>query len=395
MNAFRVSYSVQHNEYLKLSFICGILLCCIQGISAPQVLVEYFFQTDCTECHRVETFVIPRLEEEFPKKIKLCRYDIGETENYLRLAQYQDQFRNDNNESVCIVINRRIYLCGYDRIQNSLFNEIKQLLAQPTENIPDAVVVSRDEILRKRAEHLTLTAILLAGLIDGINPCVFTTLIFFLSLLAVSKVSGNRLLAVGFTYCLACFLSYLALGFGLFRFLKLFSGYQVLQNFLDSFLLVLLLLFAFLSFHDGWRFWRTQSSGSVVIQLPNSIKMRIHSFLRQGLQYRFLIPGIFCVGVLVTVLESICTGQVYLPTLVILSKEYGTSNRWFGYLLLYNVMFIVPLLILFGTTYFGISKSRMLQWSKIHIVIGKILLGFFFLLLALFLIWLKIRGKYI
>jgi hypothetical protein len=121
--------------------------------------------------------------------------------------------------------------------------------------------------------------------------------------------------------------------------------------------------------------------------------MKIHALLKKGLNYHFLIPGIFCIGILVTILESVCTGQVYIPTLVLLSREYGASSRWFGYLLLYNCAFIVPLLFLFAVAYFGIGKSRLLKWSRRQIVIGKILLGTFFILMALFMIWLKTRGE--
>ena len=75
-------------------------------------------------------------------------------------------------------------------------------------------------------------------------------------------MNGRRkLLLVGSIYCLACFLSYLALGFGLFRFLKLLSGFRYVQSGIEYFLILLLLVFAFLSFRDAWRFRRTGRPG--------------------------------------------------------------------------------------------------------------------------------------
>ena len=81
-------------------------------------------------------------------------------------------------------------------------------------------------------------------------------------------------------------------------------------------LIALLLLFALLSFRDAWRFRRSGKSSSVTLQLPEKVKNRIHAVMWSGLKFRYLLPGAFTVGVLVTVLESVCTGQVYLPTLV-------------------------------------------------------------------------------
>lgn len=104
--------------------------------------------------------------------------------------------------------------------------------------------------------------------------------------------------------------------------------------------------------------------------------------MRNGLKFRYLLPGAFTVGVLVTVLESVCTGQVYLPTLVLMSREFGAGSRWFGYLLLYNLMFILPLLLLFLAAWRGTSMPVFLNWSRKNVVAGKTALGCLFLLLA-------------
>lgn len=79
-------------------------------------------------------------------------------------------------------------------------------------------------------------------------------------------------------------------------------------------------------------------------------------------------------------MESVCTGQMYVPTLVVMAKT-GTEKEW-GYLLLYNLMFVVPLIIVFLLTYFGLKTEALVAWSKQNVVISKILLGLFFILMA-------------
>lgn len=59
----------------------------------------------------------------------------------------------------------------------------------------------------------------------------------------------------------------------------------------------------------------------------------------------------------------------------------AVSKAW-GYLLLYNLMFIVPLVTVFILTYFGLRTPTLLDWSKKNVVVSKVLLGIFFIILA-------------
>ena len=66
--------------------------------------------------------------------------------------------------------------------------------------------------------------------------------------------------------------------------------------------------------------------------------------------------------------------------LVLVTKEGGaTSGRAWSYLLLYNTMFIVPLVLVFVLTFLGMGTQTLLEWSKRNIVVSKVLLGLFFL----------------
>jgi len=374
---FSLSLPFSLRKTIKKASVLLLLGLGCRGISAP-VPIDYFFQAGCEECDKINAFILPQLKEQYAEKYKLTRYDIGIPENYLKLVAYQERLHIKDNAPVCMIVNRTRYLGGYRAIEQNLFPEIA---AVETISIAPSDAVSSD-LLRKRAEKFTLGAIVAAGLVDGINPCVFATLVFFLSLLAVSGIKGHKLLLVGGTYCFACFLSYLALGFGLFRILKLFSGYHLLQGGLEFFMILLLLIFAVLSFRDAYRFRKHGKMEQVTLQLPDNVKRKIHTVMRRGLHYRFLIPGAFVIGVLVTGLESICTGQVYVPTLVLMTKETGPGSCWFRDLLLYNFMFILPLLLLFAAAYSGIKTPVFLRWSKQNVFLGKLVLGSFFLLLA-------------
>ena len=363
-------------------FLVGLLLAAASVLAARTVTLDYFFQQGCEECARVNALVLPMLAERFPGEYELRRHDISEEANYLKLVEYQERLNVTSDDAVCMIVDGRQYFGGFAVIDRDLPAAMERARQLPADSALPADVSPNRERLHRRAETFTVGAILTAGLLDGFNPCVFSTLIFFMSLLSLARIRGGRLLAAGGVYCLACFCTYVALGFGLFHVLKLFSDHQAMRLGIEIVLIALLLLFALLSFRDAWRFRRSGKSSSVTLQLPEKVKNRIHAVMRSGLKFRYLLPGAFTGGVLVTVLESVCTGQVYLPTLVLMSREFGAGSRWFGYLLLYNLMFILPLLLLFLAAWRGTSMPVFLNWSRKNVVAGKTALGCLFLLLA-------------
>ncbi len=364
---------------------CKLLICLISFLSLSiyakdQMTLEFFFQPGCKECEYVKSFVLPVLEERFSGKYNLIMKDTGLKENFLRLVELQERFKISSDSNVSIAVNDGVLICGVKSIEEEL-----PLIMQKdieTGNIKTLNSEDSKDILRKRGDSFTIFTVISAGLIDGINPCAFSTLIFMLSILAVLKAERRRIILAGFSYCLAVYLSYFAMGFGLLRFIKLFSNFKILQMILNTSMIVVLLLLAFLSFRDAWRFRKSGDSAAVSLQLSGSMKGKIRSLLRKGLSYRFIIPGAFIAGILVTAIESVCTGQVYVPTLVFLAGESDDSLKWTGLLALYNFMFILPLLLLFAVYLKGTGIQTLLKFAKQEVFWAKILMGIFFILLA-------------
>lgn len=380
----------------RVILILAVALCCLVPLSAAfatdtAIRIDYYAQTGCDECRKVNALILPRLEDQYSGQYELHRYDIAIPEHYLKLSAALEHLEISDNSPACMIIGERVYLGGYRTIEDSLFETLERLRAHPA--TPTAQAETDGGTLRRRGEGFTIGAVLAAGLVDGINPCVFATLVFFISLLTLSHARRHTLFWVGIAYCTACFISYFALGFGLFRFLHLLNGFQEVRSALEWALIVLLLLFAFLSFRDAWRFRNSGKAKDIVLQLPDSLKRRIHDVMKRGLSYRFLIPGAFLTGILVTLMESVCTGQVYVPTLALLSREFGVGSRWFFYLLLYNIMFIVPLLVIFVAAWRGTGVPALIRWSKAHVVWSKMVLGSFFLGLSLLMFFLNVEGN--
>jgi cytochrome c biogenesis protein CcdA len=105
------------------------------------------------------------------------------------------------------------------------------------------------------------------------------------------------------------------------------------------------------------------------------VKDKIHKVIRAGLTTRGLVVGSLSVGFLVSILESLCTGQVYLPTITFIvnvTRDSGTPAAAVGYLLLYNIMFIVPLLTILTLAYFGVKSETLGNLLRKRLAVAKI-----------------------
>lgn len=308
--------------------------------------------------------------------------DLDKPENVMLLMALEDRLGVTGEKTPVLLWNNMLYY-GNDAIA--------EYIAYSERNIPIDKKIqdilsgkykgNKKNILAKKASELKFPLIVTAGLIDGINPCVFSTLIFFMSILAISKIKGKKLMLTGVAYCLSCFLTYLLLGFGALYMLKLFTGFSFMSFLVNLLTMVLLLSCALISFRDAWAYSRSKDPKSVKLQLPDNIKNKIHSIFRKGMAFKFLIPGACFMGFIVTLFESLCTGQVYVPILVLLAKESFLS-KWLFYLIIYNLMFILPLIIIFWMAFCGVTVSGFIKLSKKNVVFSKLLLGFLFLALA-------------
>ena len=357
-----------------------------QETTEPCVRIEFFFSAGCDECRIVREELLPELLDLFHESIKIVPLDLDVDENYFRLAAYQEQLAAHGNDPVCVVLNGRVFLGGVPVIRDRLQAEVEQLVLNPEPYVEPVDAEQGLSAMEARLRSWSIWTIAGIGLVDGLNPCAFATLIFFMTLLISARQTKRRLLVVGSGFCLAVFLTYLALGFGAFHALRVVTSWKSATTCLHRIMFCFLLLMAFLSFRDAWRFRKYGHHSAVTLQLPVRIKNRIHSIMRSTITARSLFVAALGIGAAVTLLESLCTGQMYLPTLVYMAGHEELKTKAWALLLLYNAMFVAPQIIIFAAAYKGIGSKRMLDWSRKNVVPAKIMLGILFLVLALMLL---------
>ena len=95
----------------------------------------------------------------------------------------------------------------------------------------------------------------------------------------------------------------------------------------------------------------------------------------------------FFTGFAVSLIELACTGQVYLPTIVYVLSRPDLAAQAFLYLVLYCLMFILPLIVVFVLSYFGTTSEQLGQFVNRHTAAIKLATAAVFVGLSLWMTW--------
>ena len=321
---------------MKVFLSCSFFLmsiCLSVGAEPPPVVIDYFYQAGCADCARVKHQVLPELDARYEGFLVINWYDVNSLSNTVRLVAYQEALAIKQNEPVMMVVDYQYVFNGFDVIATGLLARVDQCIAERlapgwVAPKPLKLPVTRQngiKLAETRLESFKWPVVAFAGLCDGINPCAIGSLVFFMSMLAVSGVKGRGLLLMGVPFCLASFVTYTAIGLGLLHLIHGLSAFEKLRAGVEIGMIAILAVLAVLSFRDAFKYRVSGNAGDVTLQLPDRFKLKIHEIMRKELKTRTLITAGLIIGLTVTVIESVCTGQVYIPTMVMVIKS--SSDR--------------------------------------------------------------------
>jgi cytochrome c biogenesis protein CcdA len=360
--------------------------------SAASIAMLYYYTPGCRSCEEFLGVEIPRLEARYGLRIDLTRRDLLEPSAYEELSS----FASSIGASIRLIPALRvegILLQGDEEIRARL----PGLLVTRAAGGSLALSVPRAEVapslpssatpaasgatasgLPLGSARLAVLPVMAAGLIDGINPCAFTTLIFLLASLALAGRGRREVLAIGALFTLGVFFTYLGVGLGLFAALRAASAVLPISVLLRWIIFAALLVFSALSVYDYTRV-RAGKPSKMLLQLPDSLKLRIHASIRTRAKTLALAGSSLAMGFLVSIFEFACTAQVYLPTLAYLARARKRTDA-LGLLLAYNLCFIAPLLVVFAASYLGVGSKRITalfqkQLGKVKLALALVFLG--------------------
>ncbi len=223
------------------------------------------------------------------------------------------------------------------------------------------------------------------GIADSINPCILSVLALLLATIASIK-AYKRMLKLGTIYVLTVYISYLIIG------LLLMLGAMLLINQM-SFLAaevatvtkiivaILVGVAGIINIKDFLWYGK-----GVSFKLPEKYKNRVIQLAKKA-----TIPAIVSLAAVVTLVEFPCSGMMYLGLITYFVSSGVPPVQLLLYLLLYNVIFVLPLVIMVGSVSAGkkveekISKMEQIRlryrrWFRL--IMGVTLLGLAYLVLV-------------
>lgn len=382
----------------KTSVVAALLwaafACFARADSVPaQVQLDFFFSPGCSECERVKQEAFPKLEARFKGFYAITSHDLTQTETIPLLLAYQQRGHNTDNGRAALVVDHAVFLSGYETIATGLCDRVTEALANRQVagwKPPQPPKTDRERmcsVAQTRVQTFTLPVVIVGGLLDGFNPCAISTLILFMSVLVIAKAHRRTRLLVGLSFISAAFLVYTALGLGFLFIFRRAPHFDLVKRIIEIILGLGMVPLAALSLRDAFLFRKSQNPADVTLKLPQHIKARIHAFMDARLRVGSSLFSGLVTGAGVTLLESVCTGQGYIPVLMYMLKNDGSDLYLWSLLLLYNLLFVLPLAIVFVCFHRGMQIKALIHWSKRNLVVAKILLGFFFAAMALLLLW--------
>jgi len=341
------------------------------SLSRNTTCVPYFYGRECPKCVEIEPF-IEEIEQKYRNRIHIRRLEVYHNKtNYDLLMSYcvGTGIPTEGIGIPFIVIGDR-YLMGRAQIKENIESEILAL-KEPMGYCPLQGMRCHDvnyeitEISPSRKIDISLPIIITSGLIDGINPCAFAVLIFLLAYLTTIAKSRRRMLVVGSTYILMVYLTYFIAGLGLLSFIQI-SG---LTSILYKIAAVTAIIAGVINIKDY--FWYGKG---ISLRIPESREGIIKKWAR-----KMTVPSAIVLGFLVAMFELPCTGGVYLAILAMMADS-TTIVESIPYLLLYNLMFILPLIGIFLLAYSGIGTMQIERWRQskqtwMRLAMGLLLIG--------------------
>jgi len=320
------------------------------------VVVYFFYRQTCGECQKALTFM-EGFRERHPDVI-IRSYDLIDNASNQQLFQQFNKLYNVPFSPVPAVFVGEWELTNYESIELYLDDIVVQVAQNPN-STPPVTQETIPSLEISDSTQVTIPLVIVAGLVDGINPCAFSVLVFLLvSIMAIG--SKKRVLQVGIVYIGAIFTFYFLSGLGLFALVQI-SGFST----------VFAIIAATVAFVAGTIMIKDAlfgGSGSWLV-IPESKKGSITRYVKEA-----TLPAAFILGILVGMFELPCTGGIYLAIISLISQKM-TMMDGLPLLVLYNILFILPLIIILAIVYFGLPPERLETWRTENRVIVRLAMG--------------------
>jgi len=351
--------------------ILAFLLLLLLSHSFAELDLVVYYGTGCAHCARVDV-MLEELQDEYD-------FNIEKKEIYYDAANRQDlfdayiSFGMDPGESgvPTIILENRSILIG--EMSRERFG---QIFDEHISNASANGVYTADSFSpieeKDPTSGLTIWVLIGAAAVDSVNPC---TIAVMTMLLGVIMGSGGRkrVLPAALTFIGVVFISYLLMGLGVLHAITN-------TDFINSFLIVVTIAAFFLAVLEIKAYFQYEP-GFLSVEIP----MFMRPFMKKAIANATSLPAIAFAALICSLVLLPCSSGPYLMVLSMLAQS--VTLKGLLYLLIYNFVFILPMLVISGMIYFGrisvdeVGEFREQHIQKLHLIAGLILMILFLLLL--------------
>jgi len=349
-----------------------------QVVRGKEVVLYEFYGAGCPHCARLTLF-LDDVKEKYPDLVIKQYETYFNKEGRKFFEEIAESFGHKIEGVPTVFIDDKVIVGFNDAIGNSIEQEVLHCLEygciDPAKKVGEAVEIIGDSSPLESPEKekfikgLTLPVVLGAAAVDAINPCAFAVLIILLATLLAAGAK-KKVLFAGLAFSLAIYISYFLMGLGLFSAIQA-AGLTYTFYWIVAILAILIGLFNLKDYlwYGKW----------FVMEVPLSWRPKMKMLIKEVTS----IPGAFLIGFVVSLFLLPCTSGPYIVILGLLAKA-ATRNYALILLLIYNLIFILPMLIITLGIYFGFTTTEKAdEWRKRKLKILHLITGIIILLLGI------------
>ena len=196
-----------------------------------------------------------------------------------------------------------------------------------------------------------LPAVIVTGLVDSVNPCAFAVILLLLAFLFTLRQSRGRILKLGFVYIGMIFLVYFAIGLGILRAVRFTDDPHFVAR-AGSWLLIGLGVINLIEYFFP--------KFPIKLHMPKIAGARTNELIKQA-----TLPATVGAGFLVGLCTFPCSGGIYVSIITLLNAK--TTLSWgLAYLGLYNVLFVLPLIVILLAVGNRVAAKAWARWEREH-----------------------------
>jgi cytochrome c biogenesis protein CcdA/thiol-disulfide isomerase/thioredoxin len=331
----------------------------------------YFYSDSCSHCEKVKP-VIANISARYPD-LRLSQLEINHNADNRQIFNDISSRYGIANPGVPTVFIGNGVLIGESEITSRFESAILAERQRIASGIPANPVNLTPVIPGSQPVTPALSPLMVvfAALVDSMNPCGLSVLVFLLISMAAAG-DRKRILLIGGVYIAAMFLFHLFVGIGLFSAFAL-SGLSKPFSIIGG---IIALVLGIITLADVLR-----NRETYLLSIPESGKGLLGTYIRKA-----TMPAAFILGILAGILGFSCTGGIYISILGLMGRDM-TIMTGLPWLVLYNIVFVLPLVLVTLFAAYGISPERAERWRTgnkrtVRVIIGIILVALGMLILS-------------